>query len=423
MGEGLRSAASGRRVLAILLLAYIFNFLDRQIISILAEPIKADLRLSDSQLGLMGGLAFALLYTGLGIPIALLADRKNRVTIIAVSLGIWSAFTALCGSAQGFWQLFLLRMGVGIGEAGGVAPSYSLISDNFPPERRARALAIFSFGVPIGTALGVYFGGILASHVDWRAAFVAVGVAGVLLVPLVKFGIPEPRRGGMDRLAEGAAQQAPAFRTVFRTFAGKPSFWLLAFGSACSSIVGYGLAFWLPSFLARSYDLTLIERSLFYGTVALIGGIAGIWLGGWLGDRAGSRHRSGYALIPATCFLIAIPAYAAALFAPGPWSGAILFLLPSALGLSWLGPVNAAIQHIVPPEMRATTAASFLFINNLIGLGFGTWFLGFLSDRMAASYGDESLRYSILYVLGFYLVGAALYWFASRRLERDWHRD
>src|SRR3546814_193075 len=196
--SGTMMAANGRRVLAILLLAYIFNFLDRQIVSILAEPIKKDLGLSDGQPGLMGGLAFALFYTGLGIPIAWLADRKSRVTIISVSLALWSGFTALCGFAGNFWQLFLARMGVGIGEAGGVAPSYALISDSFPPHQRGRALAIFSFGIPIGSALGIFLGGWIASHIDWRAAFIIVGLAGLILAPLVKFGVPEAPRGALD---------------------------------------------------------------------------------------------------------------------------------------------------------------------------------------------------------------------------------
>lgn len=409
----------GGRVLAILLVAYIFNFLDRQIVSILAEPIKADLGLTDSQLGLMGGLAFALFYSGLGIPIAWLADRKNRVTIIAVSLGLWSGFTALCGLATNFWQLFLARMGVGVGEAGGVAPSYALIADSFPPHQRARALAIFSFGVPIGSALGIYFGGWIASHIDWRAAFMIVGVAGVLLVPLVKFGISEPVRGGLDPArAEGSA----SMRLVARTLAHKPSFWLLAFGSACSSVLGYGLAFWLPSFLARSWELSLIDRSLFQGTISLVGGVAGIWLGGWLGDRAGANDRGGYARVPAICFLLAIPLYAAALFAPSLPLTFLLLLVPTALALAWLGPVVAAIQHVVPPHMRATASAIFLFVNNLIGIGFGTWFLGFMSDQMTATHGEESLRYSMLYGLVFYLAAALLYFLAARRLPAEWEK-
>ena len=411
------------RVLGILLLAYIFNFIDRQIIGILAVPIKAELALTDTQLGLMGGLAFALFYTGLGIPIAWLADRKSRVNIIAIAVAVWSAFTAICGLAQNFWQLFLARMGVGVGEAGGVAPSYALIADYFPPERRARALAIFSFGIPIGSALGIFFGGWIASNIDWRAAFIIIGLAGLLIAPLVKFGIKEPIRGGFDRADGTQPDPAPPFAEVARTLAGKPSFWFLSFGAASGSIMGYGLIFWLPAFFTRSFDLELIEVTWFYGSIILIGGLAGTWLGGWLGDRTGGSGRPGaYAMVPAICFLLAAPAYAAAIFAPSLASGFFLFLLPTALSLCWLGPVIAAIQHIVPPTMRATASASFLFINNLIGIGFGTFFFGFMSDQMSASYGEEALRYSILYGLGFYLLSALLYTLAATRLKQDWYR-
>ncbi len=410
-------------MLAILLVAYIFNFIDRQIIGILAGPIQEELRLSDSQLGLMGGLAFALFYTGLGIPIAWLADRKSRVNIVAFSVALWSIFTALCGAAQNFWQLFLARMGVGVGEAGGVAPSYSLIADLFPPERRARALAIFSFGIPIGSALGIFFGGWIASATDWRVAFLVVGLAGLPVALLLKLGVPEPVRGGFDRAAGTDPAPAPPFGLVMKTLARKPSFWLLSFGAASGSILGYGLIFWLPSFFQRSFELTLTERSLFYGSVVLIGGVAGTWLGGWIGDRIGRGNPAGYALVPAICFLIAAPIYAAALFAPNLAVGFLLFLLPQALGLAWLGPVIAAVQHIVPPAMRATASAAFLFINNLIGIGFGTWFVGRMSEAMKPLYGDDSLRYSILYTLGFYLLSSALYFLAARRLGRDWHRE
>jgi MFS family permease len=414
-------STGGGRVLAILLLAYIFNFIDRQIIGVLAVPIKTDLALSDSQLGLMGGLAFALFYTGLGIPIAWLADRKSRVTIIAVSVAVWSAFTAVCGLAQNFWQLFLARMGVGVGEAGGVAPSYSLIADYFPPDRRARALAIFSFGIPIGSALGIFFGGWIATNVDWRAAFIIVGLIGLPVAALVKFGLSDPVRGGFDSGA-AAGDAAPPFSIVFKTLAAKPSFWLLSFGAASGSILGYGLIFWLPSFFARSFGLQLAEVSWFYGSIVLVGGVAGTWLGGWLGDRIGKGNPGAYALIPAICFLVAAPAYAAALFAPSLVIGWFLFLIPQMLGLAWLGPIIAAVQHIVPPNMRATASAAFLFINNLIGIGFGTWFVGRMSDGMKSSYGDESLRYSILFTLGFYLLSSLLYFFAAARLKRDWYR-
>src|SRR6185436_925973 len=259
----------GGRVLLILLLTYIFNFIDRQIIGVLAVPIKAELALSDTQLSLMGGIAFALFYSGLAIPIAWLADRRSRVAIIAWSVGLWSLFTAACGLAQNFWHLFLARMGVGIGEAGGVAPSYALISDFYPRERRARALALFSLGIPIGSALGVFFGGWIASHLDWRSAFFIVGLAGLPAALLVRLFIPEPVRGGHDSANGSASEPAPPFATVAATLAGTPSFWLLSFGAASGSILGYGLIFWLPSFFARSFHLELGQVGWFYGSIVL----------------------------------------------------------------------------------------------------------------------------------------------------------
>ncbi|MBJ7413664.1 MAG: MFS transporter, partial [Phenylobacterium sp.] len=204
-----RAGANPKVVLAVLIVAYTFNFLDRQILGILAGPIKAELGLSDSQLGLMGGLAFALFYTGLGVPIAALADRWSRTWIMTGALTLWSGFTALCGLATGFWQLFLCRMGVGIGEAGGVAPAYSLISDYFPKEQRARALAAYSFGIPIGSALGILFGGLIAHAVDWRAAFIAVGIAGVALAPIFRLIVKEPPREASPPPAPVAAGAPP----------------------------------------------------------------------------------------------------------------------------------------------------------------------------------------------------------------------
>jgi MFS family permease len=385
-------------------------------------PIKAELGLTDRQLGLMGGIAFALFYSGLAIPIAWLADRKSRVNIIAVSVALWSAFTAACGLAQNFWQLFLARMGVGVGEAGGVAPSYALISDYFPKEKRARALAFFSLGIPIGSALGVFFGGWIASHLDWRSAFLIVGLAGIPAALMVKLFVPEPVRGGFDSADGSASAPAPPFLAVAATLARTPSFWLLSFGAASGSILGYGLIFWLPSFFSRSFGLELAEVGWFYGSIVLVGGVAGTWLGGWIGDRVGAANPGAYALVPAVCFLIAAPAFAAGLFAPSLGLGWILFVVGQMLALAWLGPVIAAVQHIVPPNMRATASASFLFINNLIGIGFGIFFLGFMSDRMTAAHGDDALQYSILYGLGFYLLSAAIYFLAAARLPKDWHR-
>ena len=409
-------AAFRTRVLLLLLLAYIFNFIDRQIIGILAVPINAELGLSDRQLGLMGGVAFALFYSTLALPIAWFADRKSRIAIISASVAVWSLFTAACGLAQNFWQLFLSRMGVGIGEAGGVAPSYSLIADYYPAGSRARALAFFSLGIPIGSSLGIFFGGWIASSIDWRAAFIIVGLAGLPIALLLKLFVPEPVRGATD-LAPAA--DAPPFLEVMATLARNPSFWLLSFGAASCSLLGYGLIFWLPALFTRSFGLSLGEIGWFYGSIVLVGGMLGTWLGGVIADRIGPRRPGAYAAIPAICFLLAAPAYAAALFAPSLPAAWILFVIPQILGLAWLGPVITAIQQLVPPSMRATASASFLLINNFIGIGLGIYMFGELSTRMAERYGDDSLKYSILYGLVFYLVAAVFYALASRRLKRD----
>jgi MFS family permease len=407
------------RVLGLLLLVYTFNFVDRQIIGILAAPIQADLSLTDPEFGILGGLAFALFYTALGIPLGALADRTGRSRVIAVSLALWSAFTALCGLATSFWQLFLARLGVGIGEAGGVAPSYALISDYFAPHERARALALFSLGIPLGSALGILFGGWVASTVDWRWAFIGVGLAGLLLAPVFRIGVPEPPRGRYDA-AEPAAP--PPFREVARSLAAKPSFWLLSFGASFSSMCGYGLLLWLPSFFGRSYGLDLEQTSYVFGAIVFIGGVAGIWAGGTLADRLGQGSKAAYARIPAFAFLAAVPFYAGGVLTTSLPLAFALLLVPQALALMWLGPVLSAVQHLVPPSLRATASASFLFINNLIGLGLGTVFLGMLSDALGARFGADSLRYAILAGLGFYLVAAVLMLLAARRLDRDWHR-
>ncbi len=408
-------------VLAILVVVYTFNFIDRMIVGILAPPIKADLGLTDTHLGLLGGTAFALFYTGLGIPIAMLADRFSRTWIMTVALALWSGFTAVCGFAQSFGQLFVARLGVGVGEAGGVAPAYSLISDYFPPAERARALAVYSFGIPLGSALGLVFGGLIAHAIDWRAAFVTVGIAGLLLAPIFRLTVREPTRGRLDVVQLRAA--ALPLRQVFALLARKPSFWFLAFGAASSSIMGYGLFFWLPSLFVRSYGLTLVQVSLFYGAIVLIGGMAGVWMGGWLADRHGVGRRSAYALIPAAALLLCVPFYAVGtFFLPSLALSFFVFIVPTALGLVWLGPVLAAVQHLVMPAMRATASAIFLFINNLIGIGAGTVLIGALSDGLQSRFGVDSLRYAVLAGTAFYLVSAALFALASRRLERDWAR-
>ncbi|WP_300973215.1 MFS transporter [Sphingomonas sp. LHG3406-1] len=403
-------------VMAALVVCYTLNFVDRQIIGILAEPIKGELQLTDSELGWMGGAAFALFYTFLAIPLAMLADRHDRSWIISGGLFFWSLMTAACGFAQNFWQLFMARMGVGVGEAAGVAPAYSLISDLYPPHQRAKALAIFSLGIPIGSALGVLFGGLLAATVDWRFAFLAIGAAGCLFAPLFKWIVRDPGHG---RSEEGPRAAAPSFGTVFRTLASKPSFWLLGFGAGTASLVSYGLAFWIPSFLARSYELSLVDRSWLYAFIALLGGSAGIYFGGLLGDRLGNAHPRGYALVPAIAFAITGPLNMLAFATTNLWLATLAFIVPGALSLAWLGPVNTAITRLVPPEMRATASAMFLFINNLVGLGLGTFVVGAISDALTARFAEEALRYSAMATNLIYVLSAVLMLLAARRLSKD----
>jgi MFS family permease len=398
-------------VLAILLIVYTFNFIDRQILGILAPAIKADLGLSDTQLGLMGGLAFALFYTGLGIPIGWLADRWSRTWIITIALALWSGFTALCGFAGSFTQLFLCRMGVGFGEAGGVAPSYSLISDYFPPKARARALAAYSFGIPVGGALGVLFGGLIASAINWRTAFIVVGLMGVLLVPLLRLTVKEPPR---------PTTKPAAFGKALAGLAAKPTFWLISTGAACSSIVGYGLAFWLPSFFLRSFHMSLAQTSLLYAGLQLFGGVFGIWAGGAVADRLSRHGKKVYVLAPACAFVLTIPFFGAAVLSTNPWMAFLLSLPPQALSLVWLGPVIAAVQHLSPATGRTTASAAFLFINNLIGIGCGTLFFGVISDALTARFGTEALRYAIICGLPIYGVAALLLFCAARFIDRDW---
>lgn len=400
-----------------LLVVYIFNFVDRQILAILAGPIQADLALSDTQMGLLGGVAFALLYSTMAVPLAWLADRTNRSWVITISLGLWSGFTALCSLATGFWSIFLARLGVGIGEAGGVAPSYALISDFYPSEKRARALSIYSLGIPIGSALGVMAGGYIAATVDWRLAFMVVGASGLLIAPLFKWLVRDP----IKKTATDEGVEAPLkFSEIVKILSRKKAFWFLALGAASSSMLGYGIAFWLPSLLMRSFELDLIETSRFFGAILLIGGVVGVLGGGMLGDWLGTKDRAAFGYVPAVAFLLAVPFFAAGIMSSSATIAFLLFLIPQGLAYVWLGPVLSAVQHLVTAETRATASALFLLINNLIGIGGGIFFLGALSDYLTPIYGDEGLRYSMLISLGFYVIAALFMALAAHPLRRDW---
>lgn len=416
---------SVRLTLWILLTVYIFNFIDRQIVNILAEPIARDLDLSDTQIGLMTGLAFALFYTVLGIPIARFADRPttNRPRLIAVALALWSAMTALCGLAQNFWQLLLARIGVGVGEAGCTPPAHSLISDIVPPERRSSALAFYSLGIPVGTLLGMIIGGTLADYVGWREAFVIVGLPGVALALVVWFVLKDPRRADAAAVLRGQNQPAalPLGQAVAEVMKSR-AFVLLLFAGSAASFLAYGKTTWTTIFFQRTHDLSPGQVGLWFGLLGGLGGMLGTWLGGYLADKFGAKNRRHVLTAPAVGMALAVPLAIAAYHAPSwPLALALLFL-PTVFNSFYYGPTYSAAQGLVPLRARAIAAATMLFFQNLIGLGLGPLFFGMLSDWLQPSLGADSVRY-VLYgaaVLG--LVPAFFFWRCGLRLNEELDR-
>jgi MFS family permease len=382
-------------VLGLLVLAYTFNFIDRTIVATIGQAIKVDLKLTDTQLGLLGGLAFAILYTTLGIPIARLAERTSRVNIIAIAIVVWSAFTALCGAAQNFLHLLLLRVGVGVGEAGLSPPAHSLISDYFEPKRRATALSIYAFGIPAGSMFGAIAGGWIAQNLDWRWAFVIVGLPGVIVAAIIKAVIKEPARGHSDREANPdappAAKPAPLslaeeFRELFavaRTLFGHWPVLHFLLGVTIASFTGYGAGAFAAPYFIRQFGLDLATVGLVTG---LIGGISsglGTLAGGFLTDFAGKRSVAWYAYVPGLGLLIATPIYMIA-YTQNSWilANAIL-LIPGIFHYTYLGPTFGVVQNVVETRRRATAAALLLFFLNLIALGGGPPFTGWLIDQFA----------------------------------------
>lgn len=406
----------------ILLVVYIFNFIDRQIVNILAEPIARDLELSDTQIGLMTGLAFALFYTLLGLPIARYADRPSthRPKLIAIALATWSAMTALCGLAQNFVQLLVARIGVGVGEAGCTPAAHSLISDMVPKERRASALAFYALGIPIGTLLGMIIGGLLADAVGWRNAFVVVGLPGVLLAVVVVKLLKEPRHHAEASLdTSPASSNADVLRSIFRSKA--MIFLLIAASSA--AFLSYGKTTWATIFFQRTHGLSPGEVGLYFGVINGVAGILGTWLGGKIADRWGATNRRHVLTAPAVGMALAIPlAYAG--YAAGEWRMALVLLfIPTLLNSLYYGPVYSSVQGLVPIRSRAMAAAVLLFFQNLIGLGFGPLLFGMLSDWIKPSFGENSVQV-VLYTATFMgLIPAFFFWRCSLRLNDELDRQ
>lgn len=423
--ESSTAQRSVRATLWILLIVYIFNFIDRQIVNILAEPIAIDLGLSDTQIGLMTGLAFALFYTALGLPIARYADRPttNRPRLIAIALATWSAMTALCGVANNFIQLLLARIGVGVGEAGCTPPAHSLISDIVPPERRSSALAFYALGIPIGTLLGMMIGGFLADWVGWRRAFLIVGLPGVVLALVVYFVLRDPRQQlARPSETEAAPSAELSIWAAVSTVMGSRAFVLLLAAGSTAAFLAYGKTTWTTIFFQRTHELSPGEVGFWFGVVNGAAGIFGTWFGGWLADRFGAKNRRHVLTAPAIGMAIAAPVAFLAYQATSWQLALALLVVPTLCNSLYYGPTYSAAQGLVPLRARAIAAATVLFFQNLIGLGLGPLFFGMLSDMLAPTYGEESVRY-VLYGAAFLgLVPAFFFWRCSLRLDEELDR-
>jgi MFS family permease len=408
-------------VVGLLAVVYTFNFMDRQIMSTLAEPIRKDLGLSDTAIGALGGLNFAIFYTTFGIPVAWLADRYRRVWIMAAACTVWSIFTAACGKATNFTQLALARVMVGAGEAGGSPPSYSLISDYFPAKERGTGLALYSLGVPLGSMLGVLYGGHVAAAYNWRIAFYAVGLPGIVLAIIMLLIVREPKRGALDEVTLGADAHAPAppVGQVIAAFFANRTLLCVAIACGISAFAGYAMLNWNPPMLMRVKGATLKEVSTYYGWVIGITGVIGTFLAGWLADKLGAKDRRWYAWIPVIAFTLSLPALAGLIWAP-TWQIALAFIaVPALLNNMYLAPALAVVQNAVPPGQRTMAGAILLFVLNLIGLGGGPIFVGKVSDMAKPQFGDHSLLVGYAALAPVIVIAIIAHLIAASSIARD----
>jgi len=404
-------------ILFMLTVVYVFNFIDRQILVILQESIKKDLGLSDTQLGLMSGFTFALFYVSFGIPIARLADKSNRKKIITIALIVWSGMTALSGRAQNFVQLLLARIGVGIGEAGGSPPAHSIISDLFPPGKRATAMAIYSTGISIGILIGFLVGGWIDHHFGWRAAFFVVGIPGIVFALIFYFTVKEPLRG-LSENKIGLDVSTP-IKEVFLTLWRSRSFRYLALGTGMAAYAAYAKSSWLPSFLARLHGMKSNEIGLWLSLSFGIGSGFGYFLGGFFADKMGKKDKRWYLWLPAASMLVAIPFSLTVLFVPNTNVALLFIAVPSFLVAFYLGPCIALTHNLVGLRMRAMASAILFFVLNIIGLGSGPLFTGMVSDYLKPSMGAESIRWALSTTLIANILGAIFFFMAAKTIREE----
>ena len=404
--------------LGLLTVVYTFNFVDRQLLSILQESIKADLLLSDQQLGLLTGFAFALFYTVAGIPIARYADKNNRRNVVAIAIALWSFMTAISGLVQNYLQLLLARIGVGVGEAGGSPPAHSMISDIFPPERRASALAFYSMGINFGILFGFLAGGWLNEFFDWRVAFFVVGAPGIVVALFVRYTLREPIRGLMED-RQDVATDTP-FPEVLNLLWSRLSFRHLAIGGALNAFAGYSSSNWTASFMIRSHDMSTGELGTWLALIMGVGGAIGVFWGSYIAERLAKFDVRWYMWMPTITGMICVPFMIATYVVEGAYTALIISIVPGVLFNVYLGNSLAMTHALVGLRMRAVASAILFFLINLIGMGLGPWGVGLLSDMLSAELGSESLRYAMLYLLPAAMGWSAVHFLlASRTLQKD----
>lgn len=411
--------ATGHRwyVLAVLFAVYTVSYLDRQILVILAEPIKREFHLKDWQLGFLTGTAFALFYATLGIPIARLADRWHRVNILAASLAIWSAMTSLCAFSASFLQLAAVRIGVGIGEAGGSPPSVSLLSSYFERHERATAMAIYSLGTTVGILCGFVIGGWVGQVYGWRAAFLVAGLPGVALSLALKLTVTEPR----SRIPGGFVSHAnaPGVLETVRVLASSRAGRLLNGAAVAASITFNGFMAWLPVYMIREFSLTTREVGTKIGVIAGLAGSVGVFLSGVIADALAKRDARWHMRVPAVSTLL-FPATIWLVLNASTATTAFALLVPAyLLALAYTGPTWAVLQTIAPANMRAMAAAILLFLINFVGLGLGPQLIGILSDVFEATLGSNGLRIAMTIVSFASLIGSLCYYLGSSSLAAD----
>lgn len=414
-----------RTMLWLLLIIYIFNFLDRQIVNILAEPMKAELKLSDTQLGLLAGPAFAVFYAVLGIPIARWADRpsSNRVGLISLSLAVWSAMTALCGFAQNFVQMLLARIGVGVGEAGCTPAAHSLISDSVPADKRASAIAFYGMGVPIGSLLGLIIGGWVNDIWGWRVALMLVGLPGIVLAGLTLWLMRDPRRradvaairDAAARPAAPAVSTGDAIREIFQSRA----FVLLLIAASVTAFLSYGKGLWTISFFIRSHELSTSQAGTAMAVALGLAGVAGTWLGGKCAEVWGTKDRKHILSLPVWGMVVAAPILFLGYIVDNWVVAVLLLIVPTMLNAAYYGPAYSCVQGLVRPELRSVAASLMLFGQNLIGLGLGPYAFGALSDYLQPMAGAESVRWVLYGAAWLGLIPAFFFWRASKRLTAE----